>query len=153
MNQAVDDIIRNGKFKKQIEEILVEDARKRTGLARLELVVLYLLHRDSELNTLTGLAGYLQVNKGHLSTTLDSLSKKGYVLCRRDESDHRYVRYALTEEANALAVEMDEQWERLSAGIVKEIDRKELEIFHRVARHMEKNMEELLGEYGKTGKL
>ena len=68
MNNIVEDIIRGGKFKKLIENVLVHDAREITGLNRIELVVIYLLYKYDEINTLTDICKYLQMNKGHIST-------------------------------------------------------------------------------------
>lgn len=146
MDKIVEDIIRSGKFKRLIENRLVEDARKLTGLNRIELVIIYLLYRRQDLDTLTDLSGYMQMNKGHISTTLDGLGKKGYIICQRDETDHRYFRYQITEKAEAVVTDMDVLWAEISKKLVCQINQNDLEIFHKVAGQIEKNIEGLLEE-------
>ena len=150
MNNVVEDIIRSGKFKRLIENILVNYAKQITGLNRIELVIIYLLYRYDELNTLTDISGYMKMNKGHISTTLDGLSKKGYIICQRDEADHRYFHYRITEKAETVAVNMDNSWAEISKKLVRKIDKNDLEVFHKVGKQIEDNMEEMLEEYRKN---
>lgn len=147
MNNIVEDIIRGGKFKKLIENVLVHDAREITGLNRIELVVIYLLYKYDEINTLTDICRYLQMNKGHISTTMDALGKKGYILCKRDESDRRFIRYHITEKADAIVEDMDRLWKEMSRQIVRDIDEKDLEIFNKVSCQIENNMRFMLEKY------
>lgn len=149
MDNIVDDIIRSGKFKRLIENILVEDARGITGLNRVELVIIYLLYRYDNLNTLTDISNFMQMNKGHISTTLDRLNKKGYIICRRDETDHRFVRYKITGKAGEVVLDMDNLWTEMSKKLVRQIEKDDLQVFHKVARQIEDNIEDMLKEYGK----
>ena len=144
MNNSVEDIIRGGQFKKLIENVLVHDAREITGLNRIELVVIYLLYRYDEINTLTDICKYLQMNKGHISTTMDGLGKKGYIICQRDETDRRFIRYRITEKAGAIVENMDRLWLEISRQIVLGIDEKDLEVFNKVSRQIENNMKFML---------
>ena len=144
MNNIVEDIIRGGKFKKLIENVLVHDAREITGLNRIELVVIYLLYKYDEINTLTDICKYLQMNKGHISTTMDGLGKMGYILCKRDESDRRFIRYHITEKADSIVEDMDRLWKEMSRQIVRDIDEKDLEIFNKVSCQIENNMRFML---------
>lgn len=149
MDNIVDDIIRSGKFKRFIENMLVEDARGITGLNRIELVIIYLLYRYDNLNTLTDISNFMQMNKGHISTTLDRLNKKGYIICHRDETDHRFVRYKITGKAGEVVLDMDNLWKEMSKKLVRQIEKDDLQVFHKVARQIEDNIEDMLKEYGK----
>ncbi|MCD8020198.1 MAG: MarR family transcriptional regulator [Clostridiales bacterium] len=148
MDNIVENIIRSGKFKRRIENMLVSEARMVTGLNRAELVVVYLLYRYQELNTLTSIANFLQMNKGHISTTVDRLCKEGYVISQRDKEDHRFVRYQITDKAKDLSVTMDAIWEEISKKLVSDIEKNDLEAFGRVTMQLEHNVERLLKEYG-----
>ena len=81
----VEGILRGGKFKRLLDKAML-DARNETNLNRLELDVIYLLYHYDEITTLTDICQYTQMNKGHMSTTLDSLVKKGYIVCRSPDS-------------------------------------------------------------------
>ena len=45
------------------------------------------------------------MNKGHMSTTLENLVKQGYIVCKRDDKDRRYVKYELTDASEHLCQE------------------------------------------------
>ena len=76
---SIERILRGGKFKKLLEKTMA-DAKNKTNLNRVELEVIYLLFHYDDVTTLTDICQYTQMNKGHMSTTLDNLVKKGYVL-------------------------------------------------------------------------
>ncbi|MDD7208584.1 MAG: MarR family winged helix-turn-helix transcriptional regulator [Lachnospiraceae bacterium] len=144
MDNAVESILREGKYKKLIENALVKDVREVTGLNRIELVIVFLLYRYKDMNTLTDICHYLQMNKGHISTTMDGLSKKGYIICQRDEMDRRYIRYRITEKSGMIVKKMDSLWKELSGEIVKGISKEDLEVYNKVSGQMEDNIKRML---------
>lgn len=139
----IDGILRGGKFKKLLEKTMA-DAKNKTNLNRLELEVIYLLYHYDEITTLTDICQYTQMNKGHISTTLDNLVKKGYVICKRDENDRRYVKYQLTEASEQIRMEIDALWSGLLLKIVSGIDAEALETFNHVANQINENIDRLL---------
>lgn len=143
MQMDIDGILRGGKFKKLLEKTMA-DAKNKTNLNRLELEVIYLLYHYDEITTLTDICQYTQMNKGHISTTLDNLVKKGYVICERDENDRRCVKYQLTEASEQIRMEIDTLWGNLLSKIVSGIDQEALETFSRVANQINENIDRLL---------
>lgn len=139
----IEGILRGGKFKRLLEKTMV-DAKNKNNLNRLELEVIYLLSHYDNITTLTDICRYTQMNKGHISTTLDNLVKKGYVICERDENDRRYVKYRLTEASEQIRLEVDTLWSELLADIVAGIDEKSLETFSQVAKQINDNIDRLL---------
>ena len=75
----IEKYLRGGKFKRLLEKAMV-DVKNKTNLNRLELEVVYLLSHYDEITTLTDICRYTQMNKGHMSTTLDNLVKQGYII-------------------------------------------------------------------------
>ena len=67
--------LRGGKFNRLLEKAMV-DVKKQTNLNRLELEVVYLLSHYDDITTLTDICRYTQMNKGHMSTTLENLVKQ-----------------------------------------------------------------------------
>ena len=110
--------LQGGKFKRLLEKAMV-DVKNKTNLNRLELEVIYLLSHYEEITTLTDICCYTQMNKGHMSTTLDNLVKQGYVVCKRDDKDRRYVKYELTDESEQIYQEMVNLWSELIARLWK----------------------------------
>ncbi|MDD6573335.1 MAG: MarR family winged helix-turn-helix transcriptional regulator [Thermoflexaceae bacterium] len=143
MEHSVEGILRGGKFKKLLENIMT-DAKKRTNLNRVEIEVLYFLHRYGEQNTLTDICQYLQMNKGHISSTMDNLCDKGYVVYKRDDRDRRYVHYEITQQADSIIRDMDNAWKKMSERILSGIGREDLQTFNRVAKQIEDNIEMML---------
>ncbi|MGN0154802.1 MAG: MarR family winged helix-turn-helix transcriptional regulator [Lachnospiraceae bacterium] len=139
----IEGILRGGKFKKLLEKKMV-DVKSESNLNRMELEVIYLLFHYDDVTTLTDLCQHTQMNKGHMSTTLDNLVKKGYVVCERDEKDRRYVKYQLTESSEQIRQEIDALWSELLSQIVSGIDAQSLAIFGQVAAQINKNIDQLL---------
>ncbi len=139
----IEEILRGGKFKKLLDKTMA-DIKEKSNLNRLELEVIYLLFHYDDVTTLTDICQCTQMNKGHISTTLDNLVKKGYVICKRDENDRRYVKYQLTEASTQIRMEIDKLWGDLLTRIVSGIPREELEIFSKVAEQINHNIDELL---------
>ena len=135
--------LRGGKFKHLLEKTMI-DAKNKTNLNRLELEVIYLLSHYHEIKTLTDICRYTQMNKGHMSTTLDNLVKKGYVVCERDDKDRRYVKYELTEASEQICKEMETLWSELISKVVKGIDENSLVVFNRVSEQISQNIDRLL---------
>lgn len=142
---SIEGILRGGKFKRILEKTMV-DAKQQTNLNRIELEVIYLLFHYDDIKTLTDICQYTQMNKGHVSTTLDSLVKQGYLVCERDEKDRRFVKYSLAESSEQLCNEMERLWSDLMADVVKGIDAHSLEIFKQVSEQIDKNLDRLLEE-------
>ena len=122
--------LRGGKFKHLLEKAMV-DVKNKTNLNRLELEVVYLLSHYDEITTLTDICRYTQMNKGHMSTTLDNLVKQGYIICKRDDKDRRYVKYEIL-------------WAELTAKVVEGIDEGSLAVFNRVSEQISHNIDQLL---------
>ena len=135
--------LRGGKFKRLLERTMV-DAKNETNLNRLELEVIYLLSHYDEMTTLTDICRYTQMNKGHMSTTLDNLVKKGYVACKRDDKDRRYVKYELTDASEQICQEMEALWSGLISKVVEGIDENSLAVFNRVSEQISQNIDRLL---------
>ena len=142
---SIEGILRGGKFKRILEKTMM-DAKQQTNLNRIELEVIYLLFHYDDIQTLTDICQYTQMNKGHVSTTLDSLVKKGYLVCERDEKDRRFVKYSLAESSEQLCNEMERLWSDLMADIVDGVDAHSLEIFKQVSEQIDKNLDRLLEE-------
>ena len=135
--------LRGGKFNRLLEKAMV-DVKNKTNLNRLELEVVYLLSHYDDITTLTDICRYTQMNKGHMSTTLENLVKQGYIVCKRDDKDRRYVIYELTDASEHLCQEMEILWAELTAKVVEGIDESSLAVFNRVSEQISHNIDRLL---------
>lgn len=135
--------LRGGKFNRLLEKAMV-DVKNKTNLNRLELEVVYLLSHYDDITTLTDICRYTQMNKGHMSTTLENLVKQGYIVCKRDDKDRRYVKYELADASEHLCQEMEILWAELTAKVVEGIDESSLAVFNRVSEQISHNIDRLL---------
>lgn len=135
--------LRGGKFNRLLEKAMV-DVKNKTNLNRLELEVVYLLSHYDDITTLTDICRYTQMNKGHMSTTLENLVKQGYIVCKRDDKDRRYVKYELTDASEHLCQEMEILWAELTAKVVEGIAESSLAVFNRVSEQISHNIDRLL---------
>ena len=98
----------------------------------------------SEPKNMSTVAKSLSVTIGTLTIAMNNLVKKGYVVCRRDEKDRRYVKYQLTEASEQIRMEIDDLWSELLSKIVSGIDEESFEVFNQVAKQINENIDYLL---------
>lgn len=145
MNNSIESILRGGQFKKLIE-ISILKIRNKTKLKRVELEIIYFLGCTGEENTMKDICNYLQMNKGHISTALDSLNKQGYVIQQQDSNDRRYTHYTLTDKADDIVKQMKDAWEKLTERLMTGLTKEDIEIFEAVSAKLGKNIEQILEE-------
>lgn len=145
MQDNLEAILRGGQFKRIVEAGLTE-IREETGLKRVEIEIIHFLHMCGEKNTMKDICINLQMNKGHISTAMDNLCKKQYVIAMQDKEDRRYVHYFLTDKSVEIAGKTAEKWNEMMARLFKGISTDDLENFKRIARIIGKNIDEILGE-------
>ncbi|MGN0385110.1 MAG: MarR family winged helix-turn-helix transcriptional regulator [Lachnospiraceae bacterium] len=143
MNNSIEAILRGGQFKKLIETTMPV-IRDQANLKRVEIEVLYFLSRFPEQNTMKDIRNHMQMNKGHISTVMDNLTKQGYIAQQKDDSDRRYVYYTLTENADEIVRQMTTVWEKMTERICKGVSEEDLRTFEKVAGLIGQNIDEML---------
>lgn len=145
MNNGIEGILRGGQFKKLVETTMLV-IKDNTGLKRVEVEVLYFLSRYPEKNTMKDICGHLQMNKGHISTVMDSLAKQEYIIQQKDENDRRYMHYFPTEKADEIIEKTTALWEHMMAHLTKNVTGEELAVFEKVAVIIGGNIEKMLND-------
>ena len=140
MEKPVEVLLRGSKFKEVIEGNF-KPIREKYDLKRLEIDILLLLSKFGENNTSSDIMKYLNMNKGHISQSVDSLRKEGYLTAETDKDDRRYVHFFLTEKSNHVIAEIKEIWNQVTLKIFKDISEEELLAFRDTALKIEKNMD------------
>ena len=95
---------------------------------------------------MTDICQHLQMNKGHISSVMDSLCKKGYIVQTPDKNDRRYIRYTVAKSADSIVTQMDASWENMSHRLIAGISKEDLAIFEKVAKQIGTNIENMLEE-------
>lgn len=145
MERQVVALLRGGQFK-QILENYVSEFKSEYGLKRTEIEVLYYLSRNGERNTAKDITLSLNMNKGHLSQTAESLCQKGYVSASKDENDYRIVHYTITKDAARVTEEIDAAIDRLYNALFAGISAEDQEALKRIAAQMTYNIRQIMQE-------
>lgn len=143
--REVEAILRGGNFKKMVTSQLA-DVRKKYGLRRVEMEILYFLSRCGEKNTLKEIAYHLEMNNGHISQAVESLCKQDYLIAVPDRRDRRYVHYLLTDKGKVFNKDMSKKWEEMIEKIFEGITEEQMKVFREVALKIGENMSRILME-------
>ena len=143
MESSTEGILRGGKFKKLIESRL-SDIKDKTGLKRVDIEVLYFLSKEKEHNTMTDICQHLQMNKGHISSVMDSLCKKGYIVQTPDKNDRRYMHFSLTDKGKEVAVEIEKIWKDIKNELYYGLTDEEIASFRTTFHKICKNIEHFM---------
>ena len=143
MERQVEALLRGEQFKRLLESH-VRRVREQYGLKRMEIEVLYYLRHSAERNTAKDITLSLHMNKGHISQTTDSLSKKKLISASKDANDYRVIHYMITEDANCVAKEIDTAIDRLYKALFEGISAEDKEALKRIASQMAYNISTIL---------
>ena len=148
MDRKLEMMLKGNAFCNMVESFHA-DMRKRYGLKKNEVEVLFFLGNCGEFNTPSQVASMTQMTRGHVSQAIDTLLDRELITGEQDEKDRRSVHYFVTDRAMVIVRELakgrDEMEERLFEGVSAE-DRSTLEkVFERIGT----NMDEIMKEFAK----
>lgn len=109
-----------------------------------EISVLILLSNNPHISTSSELVLYLDVSKGLVSRSIDSLVKKGLVVLSDDEKDGRIQRISLSEASHDLIDSLKIEIKKINDRIFKNIDEEEI-------MQMENTISKIISEFKKGG--
>lgn len=127
----------------QIRQVYAEELNKRfvgEKFSPNEISILILLSNNKTIHTASQMKLVLGVSKGLLSRSIDALTAKGLIECRRDEHDKRRQRVFLTEKADPLVRQMKEEIGKIDAELLEGISQEEI-------NQMEETLTKILNRY------
>ena len=80
------------------------------------------------------------IRRSTVTTILQLMEKKGYIIREAVEGDARLKRIILTELGAEIAVRTESMIDDMERGLIKDIDEEKLEIFFEVAENLMANM-------------
>ncbi|MGN0203792.1 MAG: MarR family winged helix-turn-helix transcriptional regulator [Coprococcus sp.] len=143
MEDQFEMIVKGRQFKHLMENRSMQ-LRKKFGLKRMEMEVLYFLSISGEHNTSADICRYLNVNKGHISQTMERLGKMHFLQAVQDRNDRRYVHYLLTDNAQEVVDGIQESWEDLNQQIFEGITEDERIAYKKISDKISKNMDKMI---------
>lgn len=118
--------------------------KKFSFLSPNEISILILLSNNSRISTSRELVMYLDVSKGLVSRSVDSLVKKGLVYLESDKNDGRIQRIKLSESSSEQISSLKSEIKKINDYVLKDIDEDEI-------IQMENTVSKIIAEFEKEG--
>jgi DNA-binding MarR family transcriptional regulator len=144
MDEQLEIALKGGDFKRLLDAQF-DAIKKKHGLKKVEIEVLFFLSKCGDEDTPTDISRRLNLNRGHVSQAIDSLLKKQLIDARADEADRRCIHYGVTAEAEDIIGEITEAKEQMDRQVLKGITEEELEIYQNIWKKIVSNIREIIG--------
>lgn len=123
-------------YEKKCEYLLVK-----YDLKKIELDVLFFLHRYESLNTAKDIVNNKCLSKAHVSNAVDSLARKNYVVACTDSGDRRCLQLTITSQARPVVEELNIVWNQILEIIYCDLSKEEIEILEKAIAKINKNID------------
>lgn len=127
-------------FKKIFDEAF-KNVKKKYTLTTNEILFLLQLDRNERNNSASEIVDELMITKSHLSKSIDSLYKRGYIEKMIDEIDKKIVRLFISSNCDELMIELKRIEKEMYKKIVAGINKDDLIVFERVLKQIQNNFE------------
>lgn len=143
VDEQLEIALKGGDFKRLIDTQF-DEIKKKYGLKKVEIEVLFFLSKCGNENTPTDITNRLNLNRGHVSQAIDALLKRQLIAAVADEQDRRCTHYTITTNAVAVIDEIATAKKRMDEQILKGITEEELEFYKKISEKMVKNIREII---------
>ncbi len=148
MDRKLEMMLKGNAFCNMVESVH-SDMRKRYGLKRNEIEVLFFLSGCGECNTPSQVASFTQMTRGHVSQAIDALLEKKLIKGVQDTSDRRSIHYFITEKAKGIVSELTDSRDEMEKKLFMGISDEERETLDRLINRISLNMEEIMKDLEK----
>lgn len=104
----------------------LQNKLEKENLTPNEISILILLSNNPSVTTSSQLVYFLQVSKGLVSRSIDSLVKKGLIQCVQDDKDRRVQRIVLTPASKTITIKITNEVRKINDRILKGISEEEI---------------------------
>ena len=108
-------------YAEELQKTLTEE-----NLSPNEISILTFLSNNPSINTSSELVYFLEVSKGLISRSIDSLVKKGLVNCVADVNDKRILRIRLSDQSKELVKKLQTETANINQRIFQDISSEDL---------------------------
>lgn len=117
---------------------------KRYGFSQTEFDILGFLGDKNGLDTAIEIAKNRPIKKANISTSVERLTKEGYLKRRTDSKDRRLIHLELTEKAAEPLAEIKESQEKFFSLFFSGISKEEIKTYKNITKKLILGMEEKL---------
>jgi DNA-binding MarR family transcriptional regulator len=143
VDEQLEIALKGGDFKRLID-MQFDEIKKKHGLKKVEIEVLFFLSKCGNENTPTDITKRLNLNRGHVSQAIDALLKKELIVAAADAQDRRCMHYTITTNAVAVIDEIANAKEKMDRQILNGITEEELEFYKKISNKMIKNIRQMI---------
>lgn len=127
----------------------IEALRSEYHLRKIDIDILYFLHKSGERNTAKDIHNLNLFNKGHISQSVDRMTKQQLIHTVQDSRDRRCVHLMLTDKADAIVSQVINLRKQMYNIILNEVTEGERKILLQVSEKVNQNMKNALRKGGK----
>ena len=126
------DLITSGLQLRKLLAKRVEPIMEEYGLRPVELDILEFITKEN--------IDRIHLSKSHISKSLEHLLEKGLINMKEDEDDRRVMRITLTEASYKVIDKVNVAYEQCRQILTEGVSEEELQVFRRVIRQMNDNV-------------
>ena len=127
--------------------LYIEPLCQKYGITRTEFDILLFLANNPKFDTAAKISNIRYLAKSHVSTSLKSLEKSGYIVKSSEESDKRRIHLCLTEKANVIVAEGRKKQYDFTNIVMDGFNAEEKSLIHSYILRMKSNIETYLEEH------
>jgi len=127
----------------------IEPVCQKYGVTRTELDILLFLANNPQYDTAAEIVNIRLLAKSHVSTSLKSLEKNGYITKHTEDSDKRLIRLRLTVQADNVVQEGRQRQSDVVNVISAGLGQEDLERLRLYIAAMEKNIKDYMEAHAK----
>lgn len=120
---------------------IVAPVCEKYGLTYTEFTVLMFLHNNPQYDTATQIVNIRRLSKSHVSISVRSLQRRGFLDCRYLNGDHRTIHLSLNDAAAPIAAEGVQAQERFSDILYAGFSSDELKQLSQLIDRIDQNIE------------
>ena len=129
-----------GKYILKVHDRLNERISEKYGITNFEINILFSLKWNPECDTARDLVEKMNLSKSNVSTAIDSLCKKGYLIGVQDTLDRRYIHLKIQEAAEAIIDEAFKVHNEFMDAVTRGIPKDKIEVCKDVLEQIAKNL-------------
>lgn len=143
MENKIANMLAHIKKMKTASEMSLSDLSTRENLTINELNIVGFLLINPMYNTAKEIEELRLIKKSNISTSIEQLIKKGYLIRQNDEKDRRIIRLILTEKGTLLGEEVTKRQIGLFEQLFNGLSFEEIEIYFSINKKIASNIEKL----------
>ena len=135
------ELLLGGQQFKQLYEKEYSFIMEKYGLRKIEIDMIYFMHRNNNTCTAKDIVKYNHISKAHISKAVDNLNNLGYISISHDIKDHRICKMSLKESTKDVVDEILEVRRHMHEILFGNISTQELEIVKNVSKKIINNID------------